>query len=385
MVDSKIQVAQLVPSKPLLARDNFVALPEGVSHLCAGGEAPVLRDVLTALREYSEHKSDGAAGRRRMEERVTETRLLLGERLRLPNPDKSIGFVASVSHGLDLITRALPGKAGHVIVFEDDFPSLPLAFDRKRNEGFSLSFVAPGNDCEDQLAAKINATTRAVCLSHVNYRTGRRINLAPIAERCRNVGATVIVDVSHSAGVIELPVDNCDVIVSCAHKFLFGLHGSAFLYWNERRLGSMPLIAPGWNSTRSYGITDKTLRWEGREGVSALEAGNPNFGSLYALRAALLQVDHLPISILESHALTLVDSFKSALASRSIKILSPLEQTRAGASVSVPSMDAEIVGERLAERGILVSAGEGRLRFTFHAHNHLGDVERAATAIEEVL
>jgi selenocysteine lyase/cysteine desulfurase len=385
MIAFKDQAAQYSPSVPLLAHDNFVALPEGTSHLYAGGEAPVLRDALAALRKYSEDKSGGTPGRRLMEKTVAEARLLLGQRLGLPNPEKSIGFAASVSHGLDLVARAISGKPGQVIVFEDDFPSLPLAFDRKQDDGFRLQFVTPGNDCEERLAAQVNASTRAVCLSHVNYRTGRRIDLAPIAERCRAFGVVLIVDASHSAGVIEIPVDECDVIVSCAHKFLFGLHGNAFLYWNEKRLGTMPIIAPGWNSTRTYDVTNKTLRWESRETVSALEAGNPNFGSLYALKAALLQVGHLPIPILENHALTLADRFKSALAARSIEFLTPLERTRAAASVSVPCTDAEAISERLAERGILVSAGEGRLRFTFHAHNHLGDVERAAAAIAAVL
>jgi cysteine desulfurase/selenocysteine lyase len=223
-----------------------------------------------------------------------------------------------------------------------------------------------------------------VCVSHVNHRTGRRLDLGPIAAACRSAGVPLVVDASHSAGVIPLPPEHCDVIISCAHKFLFGVHGVGFLHWNEDSLGPMPVTTLGWNSVASYGVADGTLHWSARDTVSAIETGNPNFGSLYALKGSLDRLELFPLATVEAHAVTLADSFKAMLTDRGVPILTPIESSKAGTSVAVPCTDPRAAGARLAEQGILVAASEGRLRFSFHAHNRRGDAYRAAAAIASV-
>jgi selenocysteine lyase/cysteine desulfurase len=370
---------------PLLRNSEFVALADGVTHLYCGGEAPVLRAAFDGLREYATDKSAGARGRRRMEQRVEETRLLLGRRLELPNAERCLGFGASVSHCLDLVARAFAARAGAAVLLADEFPSLPLAFAKKNAHDSGLRLVSPGEGCEERLAAATDADTGVVCVSHVNHRTGQRLDLAPIAAACRAAGVPLIVDASHSAGVIPLPAEQCDVIVSCAHKFLFGVHGVAFLHWNEDRLGPMPVTTPGWNSVTSYRVADGTLHWSARDTVSAIETGNPNFGSLYALKGALDRIELFPLTTVEAHAVTLADSFKAMLTDRGVPLLTPIESAKAGTSVAVPCADPEATAARLAEQGILVAASEGRLRFSFHAHNRRGDADRAAAAITSVL
>jgi selenocysteine lyase/cysteine desulfurase len=378
-------VAECNAHLPLLRNSEFVALPDGVAHLYCGGEAPVLRAAFDGLREYATDKSAGARGRRRMEERVEETRSLLGRRLDLPNAERCLGFAASVSHGLDLVARAFAGRPGDAVLLADDFPSLPLAFAIRGAPGAGLRFVSPGEGCEERLVAAITSGTRVVCVSHVNHRTGRRLDLAPVASACRPAGVPLIVDASHSAGVIPVPAEHCDVIVSCTHKFLFGLHGVGFVHWNEDRLGPLPVTTLGWNSVTSYGVADGTVHWTARDTASAIEAGNPNFGSLYALKGALDRIDLFPLPTIEAHAVKLADSFKAMLVDRGIPLLTPIERAKAGTSVAVPCADAELAGARLAEQGVLAAASEGRLRFSFHAHNRQGDADRAAATLAAVL
>jgi cysteine sulfinate desulfinase/cysteine desulfurase-like protein len=73
------------------------------------------------------------------------------------------------------------------------------------------------------------------------------------------------------------------------------------------------------------------------------------------------------------------------LVDRGIPLLTPIERAKAGTSVAVPCADAELAGVRLAEQGVLAAASEGRLRFSFHAHNRRGDADRAAAALAVVL
>ncbi|MCB4768472.1 aminotransferase class V-fold PLP-dependent enzyme [Ancylobacter sp. Lp-2] len=373
------------PAAPLLPRTEFVGLPDGVSHLYAGGEAPVLRAVLDALADYAADKSGGGPGRRRMEERVEAARAALGRRLRLPHPERRLAFTASVSHAMDLAARALTMTPGDIVMLDDEFPSLPLAFAGRPAEAGALRFVPAGEGAEQRLIAAIGPRTRAVCVSHVSFLTGRRLDLAPLAATCRAAGAALLVDVSHAAGVVEIPVECCDILVACTHKFLLGLHGAGFLYWNEERLGPCPVVAPGWNSAARYRVADGRLDWAPRDGMAAIEAGNPNFGSLYALKAALDRVDALPLRAVESHALALAGRLKAMLAARDIPLWTPMEAGHAGSSVAIPCAEAGAVAARLAEEGLLVAASDGRLRLSFHLHNARDDVDRAATALAAVL
>ena len=370
---------------PLLAHTEFVGLPEGVCHLYAGGEAPVLRVALDALADYAADKSAGGPGRRRMEERVEATRVALGRRLGLPDAERRLGFTASVSHAMDLAARALMRTPGEVVVLEDEFPSLPLAFAGHPAEGGVLRWVRSGEGSEERLIAAMGRRTRAVCVSHVSFLTGRRLDLAPLADACRSVGAALLVDVSHSAGVIEFPAHCCDIIVSCTHKFLLGLHGAGFLYWSEERLGPCPIAAPGWNSVVRYRIAEGGLDWAPRDGVAAIEAGNPNFGPLYALKAALDRLDDVPSARIQSHALALAGQLKATLHARGIALWTPMQSGQAGSSVAIPCAEAGAVAARLAEEGLLVAASDGRLRLSFHVHNARDDVDRAAAALASVM
>ncbi len=320
-----------------------------------------------------------------MEERVALVRGLIGQRIGIPKPEETLGFAASVSHALDLVSRAIPLDGGEVLLVEDDFPSLPLAFAGRAHGRLALNLVEGGRGCEQRVVDGIGEATRIVCLSHVNYRTGLRIDVSTIAERCRASRAILVVDASHSAGVIRIPVEHCDVVVFCAHKFLYGLHGLGLIYWNEERLGKMPLVSPGWNSIQSYTAEAGRISWDRRPNVSAIEAGNPNFESLYALGAAIEFVNQWPLEVFEAHALKLADSMKVTLSLQGIELLTPLQTLQAGSSVSIPCSNPERAVEILAANGILAAGSERRLRLSFHAHNHLGDVQRVADAIASAL
>jgi cysteine desulfurase / selenocysteine lyase len=368
----------------MLPHAEFIGLSDAITHLHAGGEAPMLRSTLDALADYALDKSSGAGGRRRMEARVEHARLSLERRLNLPCARQRLGFASSVSHALQIVAQALAARPGAIVLLEDDFPSLPLAFATCASGGFELRFVKSGDACEDRLMAAIDESVRAVCVSHVSYLTGRRLDLEALGAACRAVGAALIVDASHSAGVIEIPVQHCDIIVFCCHKFLYGAHGIGVLYWDETRLGSMPVPPLGWNSVGHYQIVDGRLDWGTREYVCAIEAGNPNFASLYALAAALDRLRPFPAADIESHAVALASLFKSELVNRKIPFLTPLRSEQAGSSVSVPCEAAVARAAELAGQGVIVAGSNGRLRFSFHAHNCLEDVERAAGTLVQV-
>lgn len=95
----------------------------------------------------------------------------------------------------------------------------------------------------------IDRDTALVALTQVDFRSGLIHDMAAITRRAHEVGALVMWDLAHSAGAIEVALDDCgaDFAIGCTYKYLnAGPGGPAFLYCARRHLEQShhPLI--GW-------------------------------------------------------------------------------------------------------------------------------------------
>jgi selenocysteine lyase/cysteine desulfurase len=95
----------------------------------------------------------------------------------------------------------------------------------------------------DEVTAAIDGRTRVIGVSHVSYLTGARHDLAALRAAADAIGARLFVDASHSLGVVPVPASLCDIVVSCAYKWLLGIHGVGVFYVNVER---WPDLAPPW-------------------------------------------------------------------------------------------------------------------------------------------
>lgn len=141
--------------------------------------------------------------------------------------------------------------------------------------GFGISEVRLDPDGRldmDDFARKITARTRIVAVGLASNALGTVTTLAPIRERCRQVGALLVCDAVHYAA--HFPVDvralGCDFLLCSAYKF-YGPH-VGILY---SRLGLLDELD-----------TD-TLRTQNQAAPYRIETGTLNHPALMGVTAAI--------------------------------------------------------------------------------------------------
>ncbi len=112
----------------------------------------------------------------------------------------------------------------------------------------------------DEIAGAIDDNTAIVMLTEVDYRTGRRHDMARITDLAHDKGALVIWDLAHSAGAIPVDLNKplgldgdrahgqgADFALGCGYKYLNGGPGApAFLYVARRWQDKAQPALSGW-------------------------------------------------------------------------------------------------------------------------------------------
>ncbi len=371
--------------QPLITPDEFLGL-EGMTHLCAAGEAPMLRTHLEALARFAADKSTGMPGRARLEETVASTRLNLSWWVNRPASD--IALLAHASEGVNVVAQGLDWRPGDNVVLADvEYPSLIYPWTRLTQRGVEIRVVPTRNWVLhlDDLRATIDRRTRLVAVSQVSFLTGQRLSLAAIADAAWQVGARLLVDATHALGVIPVDANLCDFLVSSCYKWLLGVHGVGIFVWNRSRVPELEPVNLGWHSVASRGGKTDPTQVALRPDADKFEMGNPSFPSIYVLNNVLERLAMLPAAKVEEHALCLGGIVREGLARRGWTLMTPESPRERAGSICYAVPNAAEVAADLAAKGILVWGSERRIRVSCHVYNSSDDVERFLSALDELV
>jgi cysteine desulfurase / selenocysteine lyase len=367
----------------LIPKTAFIGI-EHVAHLATGGEAPVLRANLAAATQFLLDKGDGMPGRERFFTTANRARAALA--VRLGGRPEEIAFLSSASEGLHVASEGIDWRPGdNVVVGQSEFPSVLLAWQRLRPRGVDVRAV--GREAvvtHDEIAAAVDQRTRAIAVSHVGYLTGARHDLGRLRSVADRVGARLVVDASHALGVVPVDGALCDVVVACCYKWLLAVHGVGVFYVNSRSWPDLAAPWVGWHSTHREDDWRCRTEYRMREDGSRFEAGNPPFLPVYVLDSALRTLASLDPRAVEAHVLALGGILRAGLVKLGLPVLTPeAPEERAGNIVFATDrcMDVE---RALRAAGVLVWAGDGRVRLSVHAYNDEADVARALAALGDL-
>lgn len=392
--DLLARASHLDAHSPLSGTRARFALPEGVIYLDGNSLGALPRTVGPALASVVEHEWGERLIRSWNEADWWGAQTRVGDR---------IGRLVGAAGGQVVVTdstsvnlfKAIVGAArlrpGRQVVLTDpaSFPTdLYLAEAAARVEGREVRRVSPADAL--QVIAELGANLAVAAYSSVDYATGELWDLEGITSAAHDVGALACWDLCHSAGAVDVRLDEggADVAVGCGYKYLNGGPGApSFLYVAARHQNAFDQPLTGWfGHAQPF---EMARDYVPAPGIDRVRVGTPPMLSVLALEAALEAFDGLSMSDVRTQSLSLTSTFLEALAALGVDlpVATPAATERRGSQVSLRHPDAFAVVQALIARGVIGDYREPdivRLGFAPLYVTHV-DAVAAARHLKEVL
>jgi kynureninase len=208
------------------------------------------------------------------------------------------------------------------------------------------------------LTDALNEETALLYLTHVDFRTGERHDMATLSAAAHAVGALTLWDLSHSAGAVEIHLqrDAADLAVGCGYKYLNGGPGSpAFLHVSTALQDELRNPIQGWLGH----ATPFTFQpdYQPAAGIRAWMSGSP---PVLAIGALAVGVDiHLDAGArrIGEKAAQLTEVFirlaRGRLEPIGFGIATPTEPAQRGAQVSLRHPDGLAIVRAAYDREVI--------------------------------
>ncbi|MEM7567535.1 MAG: kynureninase [Pseudomonadota bacterium] len=243
---------------------------------------------------------------------------------------------------------------------------------------------------DDDLMPALTEDVAVLMLTHVDYRTGRMLDMAAITQAAHATGILVVWDLAHSAGA--LPVDlegaGADFAVGCGYKYLNGGPGApAFVYCAPRHQGEATQPLSGWFAHAAPFAFEPGFR--PAPGIDRFLTGTSPVLSLVALDAALDLWGDVDMSAVREKSIALCDLFIARVQATcpGLTLASPRDGAVRGSQVSFRHEAAYPIMQALIARGVV---GDFRapdiLRFGFTPlYTRFTDAFDAAAILADIL
>lgn len=344
--------------------------------------APLPAPAVAALRDYADSLSaNGIAEVKRWVDRVQDVRSLAA---RLINaPDRSdVYFVPNTTHGISVVAEGFPWKAGdNVVLAAEEYPANQYPWMNLAARGVEVrSIPSRGSRVSiDDIRAAMNARTRVLTVSSVEFASGYRNDVDALGELCRKREVFFLVDAIQSLGAFPLDVQKTpiDALSADGHKWLLGPEGAGIGYirreWVERLhpigVGAFSVVRPFEFTTIDFTLKPHAGRWEG---------GAPNVPGITAFGASLELLLNAGISDVEQRIIALTDYLCDKAASRGWRVFSSRERTEKSGIVSLihSSLSSAEVMKQCRAAGVIVNNRADRVRISPHAYNTEEEIDR---------
>jgi kynureninase len=243
-----------------------------------------------------------------------------------------------------------------------------------------------------EILGALDDSVAVLLLNHVDYKSGRRWDMAQMTEAGHAHGALVLWDLCHSAGAVsvDLGLCNADLAVGCGYKFLNGGPGApGFLFVAGRHQAEIVSPLSGWLGHEAPFAFDTAFA--PARGIRRMLCSSPSILAIAALEAAVELWAGVDLAQVEAKAGRLGDLFialvEALCEGQGLLLSSPRAARERGAQVSFAHRHGYAVMQALIARGVVGDFREPDLiRFGFAPlTTRYVDVFDAASALAAIL
>jgi len=355
------ECAALDDGDDLAALRHRFALPDGVIYLDGNSLGPLPRHVPARVRHIVETEWAEGLVRSWNDAGWIEAPRRAGARIaRLigANEDEvTVADSTSVNLFKLLVAAARLHPDRSVLLYaRGDFPTDRYIVESAA-QVLGLDTVCAGPD-PDALIAALDERVAVLALSHVDYRSGALNAMPRFTAAAHAVGALILWDLCHSAGVIDvgLGAARADFAVGCGYKYLNGGPGApAFAYVAHRHHKAIHQPLTGWlGHAQPFAFAQE---FTAAPGIDQLQCGTPPMLSMLALESALEAFDGVDLAAIRRKSRALGDVFIRLFGERlephGFALASPRDGELRGSQVSLAHPRGYAVIQALIARGII--------------------------------
>jgi kynureninase len=208
------------------------------------------------------------------------------------------------------------------------------------------------------IVGAIDEDTAVVMLTHVNFHTGRMLDMGAITRAAHAKGALVLWDLAHSAGAmpIDLAGHDVDLAVGCGYKYLNGGPGApAFLYVAPRLQDAARYPITGWLGHAQPFAFEAGYR--PASGIQRAMVGTPPVISLAALEVGVDLALSVDLDVVRAKSVMLTEVFARLIVEQcgghGLVVASPLDASMRGSQVCVAHPEAYAIMQALIAQGVI--------------------------------
>lgn len=302
---------------------------------------------------------------------VDDTRKLLARFFGGRDPNRLVfGYNATDALNLAIFGLLAPGDHAVTTHLEHNATLRPLW--HLRESGVEVDWVDFGDDGwvdPGQIIARLRKNTRCVVMNHGSNVIGTVQEVAAVGKVCRERGIHLILDVSQTAGKLDLKMDDlgADVLCFTGHKSLMGPMGIGGMYVREGvEIRHTRAGGTGVRSVERHHLAEYPYR---------MEYGTPNLPGIAGLSAGVKWLERIGIERVHHHEMALWSRLRDGLARIDGIRLYCATEVAGKERISVLSCNLE--GLEAADVGTLLDVDYGiACRTGLHCapmvHEHLG-------------
>ena len=306
---------------------------------------------------------------------------------------RNIALVPSASYGLETAAKNLKvGSGRSVVMLENQFPSHVYLWQRLvKEKGGKLIKVKEKQDrnLTELVLELINEQCAIVAVPNVLWTNGLMLDLISISQRCKEVGAALVLDLTQSVGAVNTDLGQIDPDfgVVAAYKWMMSLYSTGYLYVSEKHWDGEPLEG-NWISRRDgknfSNLVNYTDHYE--DGAVRFDMGErANFALLPGSIEALRQLHKWDVKKIEKTLRQNNSILSDQL--RSLGFVIPSDADRGPHFIGAiqPKNSPKDLMKILASNKIYLSERGGVLRITPNVWNNHEDYQKFLTTVSAVL